>query len=131
MVQVIGSGCSTIEGYTTEKELLDCAIWVLPQASFSASIDGVEVINTNKNPSDREKCFVNPFKANLTYTENNLYHRKVGTYPGMVSGCYLFIKPLKAGITHEIVFKESALKFSNGLPVDKRLSNVKYLINIK
>jgi hypothetical protein len=131
MVQIVGSGCSEIEGYKTEKALLDCAVWVLPQASFSASIDGDEVINTNKNPSDREKCFINPFKTNLTYVEDSFYHYKAGTYPGMVAGCYLFIKPLNAGIGHEIVFKESAIQFSNGIPVDKRLTHVKYLINIK
>ncbi len=56
LVQIIGSGCSTNAGYKNDKEILDCAIWVLPEATYSASIDGNEIINTIKNPKDKEKC---------------------------------------------------------------------------
>jgi hypothetical protein len=135
LVQIVGSGCSELEGLKTEKELLDCAWWILPKASFSASVDGVEVLNTDKNPSDRQKCFVEPFKTTLTYVKDSYYAplkgKGYGTSPGMVAGCYLFIPPLSAGAAHEIVFKESAIKFSNGIPVDKRLSHVKYIIDEK
>jgi hypothetical protein len=129
MVQIVGSGCSTGEGFKTEKDLLDCAIWILPTADFSASVDGTEVINTNKNPSDREKFYVEPFKTKLSYVKNNIYGVNPGTYDGMVAGYYLFVPPLAVG-KHQIEFKESDIKFSNGIPVDKRLSHVVYSLNI-
>jgi hypothetical protein len=129
LVQVIGSGCSTNAGYKTDDEIRECAIWVLPQSTYSVSIDGNEIINTIKNPTDKEKCYIDPYITNLTYTENNIYHRDAGTYHGMVAGCFLFIPPLDKG-SHEVVFKESAIEFSNGLPVDKRLTHVKYILNI-
>jgi hypothetical protein len=110
-------------------ELLDCAVWVLPSAEFSASIDGVEVMNTRTNAGDRDKFYVEPFKTNLTYVDRNYYEVEPGTYDGMVAGYYLFVPPLPPG-EHEIQFSESAIEFLSGFPSDKRLSNVKYVITV-
>ena len=76
--------------------MLDCAIWILPDAEFSASIDGKEVMNANQNPDDRMKFYVEPFKTN-TYIDRNYYDVKPGTYESMVAGYYLFVPPLPAG----------------------------------
>ena len=130
LVQIVGSGCSKGEGFKTDQELLDCAIWVLPDAEVSASVDGKEVINTNTNPDDKKKFYVEPFKTNLTYVDHNYYEVKPGTYDGMVAGYYLFVPPLPPG-EHKIQFKESAVQFLSGFPSDKRLSNVEYHINVR
>ena len=129
MVQIVGSGCSTGEGLKNDQELLDCAVWVLPTAEFSASVDGVEVMNTKSDPSDRDKFYVEPFKTNLTYVDRNYYEVEPGTYDGMVAGYYLFVPPLPPG-EHEIKFSESAIEFLSGFPSDKRLSNVEYHITV-
>jgi len=129
MVQIVGSGCSTGEGLKNDQELLDCAVWVLPTAEFSASVDGTEVMNTKSDPSDRDEFYVEPFKTNLTYVGRNYYEVEPGTYDGMVAGYYLFVPPLPPG-EHEIKFSESAIEFLSGFPSDKRLSNVEYHITV-
>lgn len=129
LVQIVGSGCSKGEGLKNDQELLDCAVWVLPTAEFSASIDGIEVLNTKHNPGDRNEMYVQPYKTNLTYVDRNYYPVQAGSYEGMIAGYYLFIPPLSPG-KHEIQFNESAVEFLNGFPSDKRLSNVKYIVTI-
>jgi hypothetical protein len=129
LVQIVGSGCGMNEGFKNDQELFDCAVWVLPTAQLSASIDGVEVVNTN-NPGDRESLYVKPFKTTLSYPENNLYDLEPGTFPATVAGYFLFVRPLPEG-THELQFKETAIDFEGGVPGDKRLSNVKYVITVK
>jgi hypothetical protein len=129
LVQIVGSGCGMNEGFKNDQELLDCAVWVLPTAQLSATVDGVEVVNTN-NPGDREGLYANPFKTTLTYPENNLYDLEPGTFPAMVAGHFLFVRPLPEG-SHEIQFKETAIEFEGGIPGDKRLSNVKYNITVE
>jgi hypothetical protein len=132
LVQIVGSGCSKGENPEyTEEDLLNCAVWVLPSAQFSAKIDGKEVMNTVKDPSDRQKFYVEPYKTNLTYVKNSYYDNvKPGTYPGIVGGYYLFVPPLSRGL-HEIQFDETAIKFLNAVPSEKRISNVKYLITVE
>jgi len=130
MVQIVGSGCSTGEGFKTLNELMNCAVWVLPSAEFSASIDGIEVMNTQKDPSDRKKYYVNPFETNLTYTKDNYYKVPEGTYLGTIAGYFILTKPLSAG-NHTIQFKESAIEFVEGFPKDKRQSHVLYEIEVK
>ena len=130
LVQIVGSGCSTGEGLRNDQELLDCAEWVLPNAEFSASIDGTEVFNTRTDPNVRKDLYVEPFKTNLTYVAQSYYPVEPGTYDGMVAGYYLFVPPLPQG-DHEIQFSESAVEFLSGFPSDKRLSNVKYLVTVQ
>lgn len=131
LVQIVGSGCSKGEGFKDEQELTNCAVWVLPTAGFSAKIDGVEVMNTNKDANDRQRFYVEPFRTNLTYVQNSYYREvKPGTYDGMVAGYYLFVQPLPPG-SHEIQFDETAIEFLGGFPKDQRLTNVKYLITVK
>jgi hypothetical protein len=130
MVQIVGSGCSTGEGLKNDEEILDCAVWVLPSAEFSASIDGVEAMNTRNDPSDRDEFYVEPFMTNLTYVDRNYYEVEPGTYKGMVAGFYLLVPPLPPG-DHEIKFSESAIEFLGGFPSDKRLSNVVYQIKVQ
>lgn len=125
LVQIIGSGCGMNEGFKNDEELLDCGIWALPNAELTAKIDGVEVINTD-NREDRERLYVEPFYTNLSYVQNNIYNLSAGTYRGMVAGFYLFVPPLSEG-THEIEFKETAIKSI----IDRRLSNVKYIITVE
>lgn len=103
---------------------------MLPSAEFSARIDGVEVMNTKSNPSNRDKFYVQPFKTNLTYAERNYYDVKPGTYDGMVAGYYLFVPPLPPG-EHKIKFNESAIQFLSGFPSDKKLSNVEYQLKVQ
>ena len=75
-------------------------------------------MNTKQNPSDRQKFYVEPYKANLTYIKNSYYREvKPGTYDGMVAGYYLFVRPLSPGL-HEIEFDESAIEFLSGFPKD-------------
>lgn len=129
LVQIVGSGCSTVEGFTTEQELLDCAVWVLPQSEFSVSIDGIEVANTNTDPTDRDEFYVEPFETNLSYVENNLYGFEPGTYEGMVAGYYLFSPPLSPG-NHEVLIKESAIEFLGGFPSASRQTHTLYNLTI-
>ena len=129
LVQIVGSGCGMNEGFKNDQELFDCAVWVLPKAELSASVDSVEVVNTN-TPGDREGLYVKPFKTTLSYPENNLYDFEPGTFPATVAGYFLFVRPLPEG-THEIQFKETAIEFKGGVPGDKRLSNVKYIILVE
>lgn len=130
LTQIVGSGCSTGEGFKSEQELINCAIWVLPQAQFSAKINGIEVMNTQKNPDDIKKFNLAPFKTNLTYVKDNYYGVEPGTYDGYTAGIFIFVKPLEKG-NHTIEFQESAIEFFDGFPKDKRQSNVKYLIEVK
>src|SRR5919198_5809037 len=67
LVQIVGSNCSTVEGYKNEQELRNCAVWILNKAQIVVSIDGTEVMNTIKNPTDKDKFYVEPFHTNLTY----------------------------------------------------------------
>jgi hypothetical protein len=132
LVQIVGSGCSKVEGYKTDEELKKCADWILDRAIITAEVDGQEVINTIKNPNDKSKNYINPFITNLTYVPHNIYDYKPGTYRGMVSGYYLFVRPLSPG-QHEISFKEideNCPGGSLGPSCDKRDTNVKYLLNI-
>ena len=48
----------------------------------------------------------------------------------MIAGHFLFVRPLPEG-THELQFKETVIEFVDGVPGDKRLSNVKYIITVK
>jgi hypothetical protein len=130
MVQIVGSGCSIGEGFKDLNELMDCAVWVLPKAEFTASIDGIEVMNTQKDPSDRDKHYVIPFETNLTYVKDNYYKVPEGTYLGTVAGYFILTKPLSAG-NHTIQFQESAIEFLEGFPKDKRQSHVLYEIEVK
>lgn len=130
LVQIVGSGCSTGEGLRNDQELLDCAVWVLPSAEFSASVDDVEVMNTRSDPNDRDEFYVEPFKTNLTYVDRNYYEVEPGSYDAMVAGYYLFVPPLPPG-DHIIRFSESAIEFLSGFPSDKRLSNVEYQIKVQ
>lgn len=131
LVQIVGSGCSMGEGYKDQQGIRDCAVWVLPTAEFSAKIDGKEVMNTKNNPGDKQKFYVEPYEANLTYVKNSYYGKVLpGTYEGEVAGYYLFIKPLPTG-KHEIEFDESAIEYLNNFPISQRLSHVKYLITIE
>ena len=123
LVQIVGSNCSPNEGYKNDQELLKCAAWVLDKAQFSASIDGKEVMNTNDNPSDRDKFYVEPFVANITYGKNNYYDDPEGTVRGMEAGYFLFIKPLPTG-NHTINYKESVINTLDSSGNDKRISNV-------
>ena len=132
LVQIVGSGCSKGENPEyTEQGLIDCANWVLKNAEFSAKIDGKEVMNTRKDPGDRQKFYVEPYKTKLTYV-NNSYYREVkpGTYNGTVAGYYLFVPPFSPGL-HKVEFDETAIEFLQGFPKDQRLSSVEYLINVK
>jgi hypothetical protein len=128
LVQIVGSGCGMNEGFKNDQELFDCAVWVLPTAQLSASVDGTEVVNTN-NPGDREGLYLPPYKTTLKYPENNLYGHKPGTYDAMVAGYYLFVPPLPEG-THELQVRETAIEFEGGVPGDKRLSNFEYIITV-
>lgn len=129
LVQIVGSGCGMNEGFKNDQELFDCAEWVLRTAQLSASVDGIEVLNTN-NPGDREGLYLEPFKTTLSYPENNLYDLEPGTFNATVAGYWLFVRPLPEG-THELQFKETAIEFEGGVPGDKRLSNVRYDITVR
>jgi len=130
LVQIVGSNCSTEEGLETDEQLMKCAVWVLPQAQFSATIDGKEVMNTNKVPNDRVKFYAQPFLANVSYGKSNYYGASEGTYRGMKAGYFLFVKPLPIG-DHTIKFQESAINTLDSTGNDKRISNVQYNIVIE
>lgn len=132
LVQIVGSGCSTIEGYKNDQDLKKCADWILDKANIVATVDGKEVINTIKNPADKEKYYITPFKANLTYALHNIYDYKPGTYQGMVSGYYLFVRELAPG-KHVISFKEIDENCPEGRfapSCDKRDTNTEYLVHV-
>ena len=114
LVQIVGSNCSEEEGLKNDKEILDCAIWVLPQAQFSATVDGKEVMNTIKEPNDRKKFYVEPFFTNITYAKSNYYGASEGVYKGADAGIFLFIKPLPIG-SHTIKFQESVINALDSL----------------
>ena len=132
LVQIVGSNCSTVEGYKNEQELRNCAVWILDRAIISASIDGTEIMNTIKNPTDKDKFYIKPFDTNVTYAPHNIYGYKPGTYPGMEAGYFLFVKPLKPG-NHQIEFKEIDENCPEGIlapTCDKRDTHVLYLLNV-
>jgi hypothetical protein len=129
LVQIVGSNCSMEEGLKNDKELMDCAKWFLPKAQFSATIDGKEVMNTIKNPSDRNKFYVQPFFTNITFSKNNYYGASEGVFRGAEAGYFLYIKPLPIG-NHIINFKESVINTLDATGNDKRISNVQYNLEI-
>lgn len=130
LVQIVGSNCSKEEGLKNDQEIMQCAVWVLPKAQFSASIDGNEVMNTNKDPSDTEKFYVRPFFTNVTYSKSNYYGASEGTYKGAEAGYFFFVKPLSVG-KHQIKFQESAINTLDSTGNDKRISNVQYNILVE
>lgn len=130
LVQIVGSNCSPTEGYKNDQELMDCAKWILPQASFSASVDGKEVMNTNNDPHDRDRFYVQPFVTNITYRKNNYYGDPPGTYRGMEAGYFLFLKPLPVG-NHTINYQESVINTLDSTGNDKRISKLQYDITIE
>jgi hypothetical protein len=130
LVQIVGSNCSMEEGLKNEQELMQCAVWVLPKAQFSATIDGNEVMNTNKDPNDRNKFYVQPFFTNVTYSKNNYYGASEGTYKGAEAGYFLFVKALPVG-NHEIKFQESAINTLDSTGNDKRISSVQYNVIVQ
>jgi hypothetical protein len=131
LVQIVGSNCSTDEGYSSDDALSKCAKWILPETKFSASVDGVEVMNNKKSPSDTAKFYVEPFKTNLTYPIGNTYGATPGTFPAMEAGFFLFIKPLEAG-NHLIKFHEEVgPKLLEGGEFAKRFSDVTYNLQVE
>lgn len=129
LVQIVGSNCSPNEGYKNDQELLKCAAWILDQARFSASIDGKEVLNTDKNPSDRQKVYVIPTITNLTYGKNNYYDDPAGSVRGTMAGYFLFVKPLPTG-NHIIRYQESVINALDSTGNDKRISELEYHIQV-
>ena len=125
LVQIVGSNCSEEEGLKNDKDIMECATWVLPQAQFSATVDGKEVMNTITDPSHRDKFYVKPFFANITYAKSNYYGASEGTYRGAEAGIFLFVKPLPIG-NHTIQFQESVINTLDSTGNDKRISNVQY-----
>jgi len=128
LVQIVGSNCSPVEGYKTDQDLLNCAAWILDKAAISASIDGKDVIDTNKDPNDKSMIYVKPFILNLTYGKNNYYGDPEGTQRGMGAGYFLFLKPLPVG-RHTITFAESVINPSDSN--DRRISHVQYNIAVE
>ena len=131
LVQIVGSNCSTDEGYNTDDELYDCAQWILNDTSlqFHASIDGIQVMNTEKNPDDKEKYYVKPFFTNLTYPSDNKYGANPGTFRGTEAGYFLFVKPLAVG-NHTIFYDEYVKKRAPDGEYDQRISKVTYNLQI-
>jgi hypothetical protein len=130
LVQIVGSNCSPNEGYKTDQELLGCAAWILNEAIFSASVDGIEVMNTNKNPNDRDKYYVQPFITNITYGKNNYYDDPEGIVRGAEAGYFLFVKPLPSG-SHIIKYQESVINTLDSTGNDKRINGLEYHITVK
>src|SRR5919107_6335383 len=52
LVQIYGGGCSYGEGLKTEDELKDCVNIGLDTVKFTAKVDGVEVMNSEKNRNE-------------------------------------------------------------------------------
>lgn len=125
LVQIVGSNCSEEEGLKNDKDIMECAIWLLPQAQFSATIDGKEVMNTITDPSHRDKFYVKPFFTNITYAKSNYYGASEGTYRRAEAGIFLFVKTLPIG-NHTIQFQESVINTLDSTGNDKRISNVQY-----
>lgn len=130
LVQIVGSNCSTEEGLKNDEEMMKCAVWVLPQAQFSATIDGKEVMNTNKNPTDREKFYIQPFFSNVTFAKSNYYGASEGTYKAVLAGYFAFVKPLPVG-NHTVQFQESVINTLDSTGNDKRISNVQYNVVVE
>jgi len=130
LVQIVGSNCSPNEGYKNDQDLLNCANWILDKAQFSVNIDGKEVMNTYKNPTDRNKIFVKPFTTIITYGKNNYYGDPPGTVRGMEAGYFLFVKPLSLG-KHFVNYQESDINTLDSTGNDKRISNVQYNIFVE
>jgi len=130
LVQIVGSNCSPNEGYKNDQELLNCAAWILDQARFSASVDGKEVLNTDKNLSDKEKIYTKPFITPLNYGKNNYYHDPEGKVRGAGAGYFLFVKPLPVG-NHIIKYEESVVNALDSTGNDKRISGLEYHIDVE
>ena len=64
------------EGLKTDKELKECVDIGLDSATFSAKVDGVEVMNS----ANRSDFLPLPYLYNLTYVPDNLYDVPAGTY---------------------------------------------------
>jgi hypothetical protein len=158
MVQIVGSGCSTGEGWKTEKELKNCADWIFKNNKvftnlyhFRVAFDGIEIMNSIVNPSDKEKFYVEACRTNLTYSFPNTYIEK-GSYPyikdftndiasycnsndtgvfnATVSGTFFLSKPLKAG-NHTLAIYESASEKEDQIILNKRESNYIYNIQVR
>ena len=130
LVQIVGSNCSTdeFETYPSDETLFKCAEWVLPEVTFSASIDGIEVMNTD-NPGDKAKFYVEPFFTNLTYPQDNKYGATAGTFRGTEAGYFLFVKPLETG-NHAVKFDEYVDKILPSGEHAQRISGVTYNLQI-
>lgn len=128
LVQIYGGGCDYSEGLTTDKELEDCVNIGLDTVTFTAKVDGVEVMSS-KNRND---VLPNPYLYNISFTDNNLYDAPSGTYRAMANGYFLFLKPLSIG-NHTIEFSEAYFKpgFEGQPSPENRLSNVVYNLTVK
>jgi hypothetical protein len=128
LVQIYGGGCSYGEGLKTDKELKECVDIGLHTVKFTATVDGIEVMNSD----NRNDFLPQPYLYNLTYVDNNLYQVPAGTYRAMAGGYFLFVKPLSIG-DHKIEFKETFFKpgFEGQPSSENRISNVVYDLNIK
>lgn len=128
LVQIYGGGCDFSEGWTTDQELYDCVKIGLDAVTFSATVDGIEVMNSN----ERSEFLPNPYLFNITFPTNNLYDAPEGTFRAMANGYFLFLKPLSNG-THTVEFKEAYFKpgFEGQPSPENRLSNVIYELTVK
>ena len=106
------------EGLKTEKELKDCVDIGLDTVTFTAKVDGVEVMSSEHRDDFRPE----PIFFNLTYPQDNLYDVPAGTYKAMAGGYFLFVNPLSVG-EHKIEFKAKFL--------DIRISNVVYDLTVQ
>ena len=125
LVQVYGGGCSYGEGLKTDKELKECVDIGLDSATFSAKVDGVEVMNS----ANRSDFLPLPYLYNLTYVPDNLYDVPAGTYRAMAGGYFLFVKPLSVG-EHKIEFEEIWNKEGEATS-ESRISNSDYDLTVK
>ena len=70
LVQIYGGGNESYgEGLKTEKELKDCVDIGLDTVTFTAKVDGVEVMSSEHRDDFRPE----PIFFNLTYPQDNLY----------------------------------------------------------
>jgi hypothetical protein len=162
MVQLIGSGCSTGEREVvkTEKGLRECADWLFKENNlltdkydFKVIFDGVKIMDSESNPSDRNKFYVDECRANLTYAFPSIYNVKEEPHPyikdftndipqycnpdasgifnATISGTYFISKPLKAGnhtLDIQTVTKE---RFFVGTPISERQTFYVYNLIVK
>lgn len=128
LVQIYGGGCSEAEGLITEKQRRDCVELGLDMVTFTAKVDGIEVMNSE----DRYDYLPEIYVYNLTLNNENYYDLPAGTWKAMSGGYFLFVKPLSIG-NHTIEFKETYFKpGSEGQPSgENRLSNVVYELTVK